>query len=107
MTVKEKRFGSKCLTTVLQNDEAVRRERPKAGLLMGNGEVMHPANTHNMYYLPLLHDKYGDANPPQCYAIPAFSVLLSVTYKTPDLCCGEILSHTHGGFKLSDSLEGL
>jgi len=74
---------------------------------MGNGEVMHPADTQNMHYLPLFYGKYVHVNPLQCYAIPAFSVSLSVTYKTPELCCGEFLSHTHGGFKFSDELEGL
>jgi hypothetical protein len=104
MTVKEKMFNSRYLTTILlQHDDAVWRER----LLMANDEVMHPAGTHNMHYLPLFHGKYGHANPPQCYTIPAFSVLPSVTYKTPDFCCGgEILSRTHGGLKLSDELEG-
>jgi hypothetical protein len=108
MTGKEKRFSSRCLTTVLfQRDEAVRRERPNVELLMGNGEVMHPADTQNMHYLPLFHGKYGHANPPQYYAIPGFSVLLSVTYRTPDLCCGGVLSHTYGCFKFSGELGGL
>jgi hypothetical protein len=88
MTVKEKWFSSRCLTTVLlQHGEAVRHERPKAELLMGNDGVMHPADIQSMHYLPFFHGKYGHANPPQCYTIPAFSVLLLVTYKTPDLCC--------------------
>jgi hypothetical protein len=108
MTIKEKRFRSRCLTTVLlQHVEAVMCERPKAELLLGNAEVMHSADTQNMHYVPLFQGRYGHANPPQCFAIPAFSVMLSVTYKTPDLCCGEILSHTHGSFKMSDELEGL
>jgi len=80
MTVKEKRFSSRWTIILLQRDEAVRRERPKAELLMGNDEVMHLLDTQNMHYLPLFHRKYGHANPPQCYAIPAFSVLFSATY---------------------------